>query len=294
MLYVDRFGNMQLNLTREDLDQVGIVPGTRFELEVAGERYYATAARTYADARPGEIVLYEDSYRNIAIAINRGSAAEMFVAQPGQRVRLHLDAAVTLGQRFARFATDVVVRRPALWRLFRGPMRRQFDRARAELGDDPRPDLLAPARSGARSAVGAAAARARPRDGHRGSGTPRRRALPGSGCHRRRRLRADDRRGATADRLGARSRTEPRTPSGCRSTPHRSTSSRSNNMIPFFDELARVAAPGGHLVIAFTGGSETPIYVPPERLRGELGRRGFAEFAEVSAGRGTALVARRS
>ena len=91
VLYVDRFGNMQLNMTREDLDQVGIVPGTRFELEIAGERYFATAARTYADARPGEIVLYEDSYRNVAIAINRGSAAEMFVAQPGQRVRLHLE-----------------------------------------------------------------------------------------------------------------------------------------------------------------------------------------------------------
>ena len=91
VLYVDRFGNMQLNLTREDLDRVGIVPGTRFELEFAGERYYATAARTFADARPGEIVLYEDSYRNIAIAINRGSAAEMFAAQPGQHVLLHLE-----------------------------------------------------------------------------------------------------------------------------------------------------------------------------------------------------------
>jgi S-adenosyl-L-methionine hydrolase (adenosine-forming) len=91
VLYVDRFGNMQLNMTRDDLDRVGLVPGTRFELELAGERYYATAARTYADARPGEIVLYEDSYRNVAIAINRGSAAEMFAAQPGQRVRLHLE-----------------------------------------------------------------------------------------------------------------------------------------------------------------------------------------------------------
>ena len=91
VLYVDRFGNMQLNMTRDDLDRVGVVPGTRFELELAGERYYATAARTYADARPGEIVLYEDSYRNIAIAINRGSAAEMFAAQPGQHVLLHLE-----------------------------------------------------------------------------------------------------------------------------------------------------------------------------------------------------------
>ena len=67
----------------------GIVPGTRFELEFAGERYYATAARTFADARPGEIVLYEDSYRNISIAINRGSAAEMFAVQPGQHILLH-------------------------------------------------------------------------------------------------------------------------------------------------------------------------------------------------------------
>ena len=91
VLYVDRFGNIQLNMTRDDLDQAGIVPGTRFELELAGERYYATAARTYADARPGEIVLYEDSYRNVAIAINRGSAAEMFAAHPGQRVLLHLE-----------------------------------------------------------------------------------------------------------------------------------------------------------------------------------------------------------
>jgi S-adenosylmethionine hydrolase len=91
VLFVDRFGNMQLNLSRDDLDAIGVVPGTRFELEFAGERYYATAARTFADARPGEIVLYEDSYRNVSIAINRGSAAEMLSAQPGQHVLLHLE-----------------------------------------------------------------------------------------------------------------------------------------------------------------------------------------------------------
>jgi S-adenosylmethionine hydrolase len=91
VLYVDRFGNMQLNLTRDDLERAGVVPGTRFEVEVAGERYFATAARTFADARPGEIVLYEDSYRNVAIAINRGSAAEMFSSHAGQTIKLHLE-----------------------------------------------------------------------------------------------------------------------------------------------------------------------------------------------------------
>ena len=42
------------------------------------ERYYAIAARTFADARDGEIILYEDAYENIAIAISGGSAAETF------------------------------------------------------------------------------------------------------------------------------------------------------------------------------------------------------------------------
>ena len=65
------------------------------------------------------------------------------------------------------------------------------------------------------------------------------------------------------------------------------------NMIPFFDELTRVLAPGGQAVFAFSLGPGTPIYVPPERLRRELARRGFTEFAEFDAGKGTALLARK-
>jgi len=65
------------------------------------------------------------------------------------------------------------------------------------------------------------------------------------------------------------------------------------NMIPFFDELTRVLAPGGQAVFAFSLGSGTPIYVTPDRLKDELGRRGFTEFAEFDAGKGTALLARK-
>jgi S-adenosylmethionine hydrolase len=43
VLIVDRFGNVQLNLTRAHLEQLGIVPGSRVELELALERYYAVA-----------------------------------------------------------------------------------------------------------------------------------------------------------------------------------------------------------------------------------------------------------
>ena len=65
------------------------------------------------------------------------------------------------------------------------------------------------------------------------------------------------------------------------------------NMIPFLDEVARVLRPGGWTLFAFSSGPETPIYAPPERLRRELERRGFTDFAEIAAGRGSAVLARR-
>ena len=91
VLSIDRFGNMQLNVERSHLEQVGVIPGTRLELEVGPERYYAVAARTFADARQGDLILYEDSYRNIAVAISGGNAAQMFGAREGQDLRIHVN-----------------------------------------------------------------------------------------------------------------------------------------------------------------------------------------------------------
>jgi S-adenosylmethionine hydrolase len=62
--------------------------GTRVELEISGERYYAVMARTFADARPGDVILYEDSYKNMSLAISRGSAARMLHASPGHEIRI--------------------------------------------------------------------------------------------------------------------------------------------------------------------------------------------------------------
>ena len=90
VLYIDRFGNVQLNLTREHLEQAEVLPGTTLELELGLDRYYAVAARAFADARKGDVILYEDSYRNVALAISGGNAAELFGAAPGQEVRIRL------------------------------------------------------------------------------------------------------------------------------------------------------------------------------------------------------------
>src|SRR5207247_211042 len=69
-----------------------VPPGTVIEIELGLDRYYAVVARTFADARKGDVILYEDSYRNIALAISGGNAAELFGAAPGQEVRIRLQA----------------------------------------------------------------------------------------------------------------------------------------------------------------------------------------------------------
>ena len=88
VLYVDSFGNIALNLRREDVERIGVVLGAQVELELAGEHYYAVMARTFADARPGDVILYLDSYANMSVAISRGSAARMLHAAPGHRIRI--------------------------------------------------------------------------------------------------------------------------------------------------------------------------------------------------------------
>jgi S-adenosylmethionine hydrolase len=90
VIVIDRFGNVQLNLDRAHLQRLGIEPGDRVELELPLERYYAVAARTFADARRGDILLYEDAYWNASVAINGGSAAETLSLRPGDELRLRI------------------------------------------------------------------------------------------------------------------------------------------------------------------------------------------------------------
>ncbi len=89
VLDLDRFGNVQLNLTREHLLQGGVSPGMQIEIEYLGERYYAVAARTFADARSGDLILYEDAYRWISVAISEGRAAELLAISPGDELLIH-------------------------------------------------------------------------------------------------------------------------------------------------------------------------------------------------------------
>jgi SAM-dependent methyltransferase len=203
---------------------------------------------------------------------------------------------VNAGQRFARLATVVTMRLPWLWPLFRGPLRRMFDAIA------PRWDTM---RSANRTTAFDAALDLVPE--------PPRRALDlGTGTGDAAFLIA--RRWPDAQVLGldlsermvaeARAKTPPDLAgrvrfetADARRLPVEDASIElvgMNNMIPFAAELARVTAPGGHVVVAFSAGAGTPIYVPPDRLRAQLERDGFEEIREVARAPGTAVVARKT
>ncbi|HEV7641454.1 MAG TPA: class I SAM-dependent methyltransferase [Gaiellaceae bacterium] len=197
---------------------------------------------------------------------------------------------MTIGQRFARFVTDVVVRAPFLWRLFRGRMRRNFDQLAPEWDATrvSRERLVVMI-----AALDAIDAPSRALDVGTGTGAVAR--LIGERWPAAEVTGVDVSPGmiAEARRLG-----QQRYDVGDASAlPYDDAAFdlvTLNNMIPFFDELARVTAVGGYLAIAYSMGPKTPIWVPLERVRDELQRRGFVHVADFEAGGGLALLARRS
>jgi hypothetical protein len=86
VLSIDRYGNAALNVSHEDLAGTGIVLGGHVEVKSGGERFLATVAQTFADVRPGDILVYEDSYRALSVAINRGDAATTLQLGPDSEV----------------------------------------------------------------------------------------------------------------------------------------------------------------------------------------------------------------
>jgi S-adenosylmethionine hydrolase len=74
-VHVDRFGNVQLDLGAEDLVRFGLKLGHAVELD-AGTIFEARYVRTFADVNPGELLVYEDAYRLLAVAVNHGSAID--------------------------------------------------------------------------------------------------------------------------------------------------------------------------------------------------------------------------
>ena len=89
---VDRFGNVALSLR---LDSVGPIADT-VTVQVEGEpdpTWAARVVRTFADLKPGELGLLQDSWGHAGLTLNAASAAELLGARRGSVIRLALTTA---------------------------------------------------------------------------------------------------------------------------------------------------------------------------------------------------------
>ncbi len=80
VLTVDQFGNVQLSAPGSALGTL------RDRLTAGGLR--AVKGGTFAEAPPGELVVYVDSADRVALAINGGSAAAALAVSPGDALRI--------------------------------------------------------------------------------------------------------------------------------------------------------------------------------------------------------------
>jgi S-adenosylmethionine hydrolase len=82
VLRSDTFGNLILDAAHEQLIGLGVLPGDTLTISHAGAVRTARYAATFAEVTPGELLIYEDATRTVALAVNRGSAAALLGAGP--------------------------------------------------------------------------------------------------------------------------------------------------------------------------------------------------------------------
>jgi S-adenosyl-L-methionine hydrolase (adenosine-forming) len=88
VLWVDRFGNCQLNLDADMLRARDLGPGAGFEVRIGDVSGRVRWVETFSDAKPSELVVLVDSYGLLTLALDRQSAAV--------RHKLHVGTGVTL------------------------------------------------------------------------------------------------------------------------------------------------------------------------------------------------------
>jgi S-adenosyl-L-methionine hydrolase (adenosine-forming) len=88
VLYVDGFGNATLNLGHDQVRSTFLRLGERVAVAAGTAAISVPFGRTFTDVGPGQGILYEDSSRNLALAVNRESAAELLRLNPDDEVVL--------------------------------------------------------------------------------------------------------------------------------------------------------------------------------------------------------------
>jgi S-adenosylmethionine hydrolase len=84
VLWVDRFGNCQLNIAPEQLVERGVLPGGYVGVSIGSDDRRAHWVTAFGDAKPAELALLVDSYGMCALALDQRSAASELKLRAGK------------------------------------------------------------------------------------------------------------------------------------------------------------------------------------------------------------------
>jgi S-adenosylmethionine hydrolase len=100
VLWIDGFGNIQINVGPEDLEALGLTKGDDVLVSASMTEYRITWGDSYGSVEEGEPVIHVDSHGQIALAVRGGRADEHFpisvgdpivIGRPGGGNRINLE-----------------------------------------------------------------------------------------------------------------------------------------------------------------------------------------------------------
>ena len=86
--WIDRFGNVQTNISPDDLAGAGVRPGTTVTVKIGPRLLQLPWVVAYGDVSEGEALVHVDSSGLIAIAVRNGTAAEELGLTEGTTVSI--------------------------------------------------------------------------------------------------------------------------------------------------------------------------------------------------------------
>ena len=86
VLQTDRYGNLQLGCEVDDLVAGGFDTGDEVQVVTALRVWPAVVTRTFSDAAPGAVLLLEDAWGRLQLAVNRASSADVLGLSAGDAI----------------------------------------------------------------------------------------------------------------------------------------------------------------------------------------------------------------
>ena len=88
VLFIDRYGNIITNISRDFINQLNIKFGNKVKLKVGNNEFEARFVNTYAQGELGEFICLISSTDTLEIAVNMGKITDYFLVLVGDPVEI--------------------------------------------------------------------------------------------------------------------------------------------------------------------------------------------------------------